>query len=91
MVRNVGRHQTHAVVAACCGEITQCSPLVLIRVVQENLVSKGACRVSGVDKQGGEGRLSEAENLRSSSEIQSIFNLLGRTGKNIIFIIRVGI
>ena len=42
-------------------------------------------------EQGGEGRLSEAENLRSSSEIQSIFNLLGRTGKNIIFIIRVGI
>ena len=49
-VRNVGRHQTHAVVAACCGEITHCGPLVLIRVVQENLVSKGACRVSGVDK-----------------------------------------
>ena len=42
-------------------------------------------------KQGGEGRISEAENLRSSSQIQSIFNLLGRTGKNIIFIIRVGI
>ena len=41
--------------------------------------------------QGGEGRISEAENLRSSSQIQSIFNLLGRTGKNIIFIIRVGI
>ena len=44
-----------------------------------------------ISVQGGEGRLSEAENLRSSSEIQSIFNLLGRTGKNIIFIIRVGI
>ena len=41
--------------------------------------------------QGGEGRISEAENLRSSSQIQSIFNLLGRTGKIIIFIIRVGI
>ena len=41
--------------------------------------------------QGGEGRISEAENLRSSSQIQSIFNLLGRTGKNIIFIIGVGI
>ena len=41
--------------------------------------------------QGGEGRVSEAENLRSSSAIQSIFNLLGRTGKIIIFIIQVGI
>ena len=44
-----------------------------------------------MNTQGGEGRISEAENLRSSSQIQSIFNLLGRTGKNIIFIIRVGI
>ena len=42
-------------------------------------------------KQGGEGRVSKAENLRSSSAIQSIFNLLGRTGKIIIFIIQVGI
>ena len=41
--------------------------------------------------QGGEGRVSEAENLRSSRAIQSIFNLLGRTGKIIIFIIQVGI
>ena len=41
--------------------------------------------------QGGEGRVSKAENLRSSSAIQSIFNLLGRTGKIIIFIIQVGI
>ena len=38
-------------------------------------------------KQGGEGRVSEAENLRSPREIQSIFYLLGRTGKFIIFII----
>ena len=36
---------------------------------------------------GGEGRVSKAENLRSPREIQSIFNLLGRTGKIIIFII----
>ena len=41
--------------------------------------------------QGGEGRQSKAENLRSPREIQSIFNLLGRTGKIIIFIIGVGI
>ena len=41
--------------------------------------------------QGGEGRVSEAEKLRSSRQIQSIFNLLGRTGKIIIFIIWVGI
>ena len=41
--------------------------------------------------QGGEGRVSKAENLRSPREIQSIFNLLGRTGKIIIFIIQVGI
>ena len=34
--------------------------------------------------QGGEGRQSKAENLRSSREIQSIFNMLGRTGKIII-------
>ena len=40
-----------------------------------------------LSKQGGEGRVSEAENLRSSRAIQSIFNLLGRTGKNIIFIL----
>ena len=39
------------------------------------------------DDQGGEGRQSKAENLRSPREIQSIFNLLGRTGKIIIFII----
>ena len=38
-------------------------------------------------EQGGEGRVSEAENLRSSRGIQSNFNLLGRTGKIIIFII----
>ena len=43
------------------------------------------------NKQGGEGRVSEAENLRSSRGIQSNFNLLGRTGKIIIFIIWVGI
>ena len=42
-------------------------------------------------RQGGEGRVSEAENLRSPREIQSIFYLLGRTGKFIIFIIWVGI
>ena len=42
-------------------------------------------------EQGGEGRISDAENLRSSSQIQSIFNLLGRTGKIIIFMIGVGI
>ena len=41
--------------------------------------------------QGGEGRVSEAKNLRSSSAIQSVFNFLGRTGKIIIFIIQVGI
>ena len=41
--------------------------------------------------QGGEGRVTKAENLRSPREIQSIFNLLGRTGKIIIFVIRVGI
>ena len=35
--------------------------------------------------QGGEGRVSKAENLRSSRANQSIFNLLGRTGKIIIF------
>ena len=33
-------------------------------------------------EQGGEGRVSKAENLRSPREIQSIFNLLGRYGKN---------
>ena len=37
--------------------------------------------------QGGEGRVSKAGNLRSSRGIQSIFNLLGRTGKIIIFVI----
>ena len=39
------------------------------------------------DGQGGEGRVTKAENLRSPREIQSIFYLLGRTGKFIIFII----
>ena len=39
MVRNVGGHQTHAVViAAGCGEMTHCGPLILLRVVQEYLV-----------------------------------------------------
>ena len=37
--------------------------------------------------QGGEGRLPIAENLRSSREIQSSFNLLGQYGKIIIIII----
>ena len=50
MVRSVGGHQTHAVTAAGCGEMTHCGPLVLCRVVQEHLVnSSGAspatCRI----------------------------------------------
>ena len=40
--RNVGGHQTHAVVIAGCGEMTHRAPLVLCRVVQEHLVSVGA-------------------------------------------------
>ena len=37
--------------------------------------------------QGGEGRLAIAENLRSSGQIQSLFNLLGRSRKIIIILI----
>ena len=53
-VRNVGGHQTHGVFVAGSGEMTHCGPLVLLRVVQEHLVSIGVgasvatCRVSGV-------------------------------------------
>ena len=45
-VRNVGGHQTHAVVAAGCGHVTHCGPLVLLRVVQEHLVSIGGASVA---------------------------------------------
>ena len=38
-------------------------------------------------QQGGEGRQTKAENLRSSRAIQSIFSLLGRNGKFFIFVI----
>ena len=52
-VRSAAGHQTHAMPAAGCGEMTHCGPLVLFRVVQENLVSVGGaimatCKVSGV-------------------------------------------
>ena len=40
-VHRAARNQAHAVVAAGCGEMTHCGPLVLFRVVQENLVSPG--------------------------------------------------
>ena len=39
------------------------------------------------EEQGGEGRQTKAENLRSSRAIQSIFSLLGRNGKFFIFVI----
>ena len=38
-VRSAARHQTHAVPAAGCGEMTHCGPLVLLRVV-DNHVTK---------------------------------------------------
>ena len=38
------------------------------------------------DVQGGEGRQTKAENLRSSRAIQSIFSLLGRNG-NFLFLL----
>ena len=41
-VHRVGGHQTHGVFAAGCGEMTHCGPLVIFRVVQEHLVSRGA-------------------------------------------------
>ena len=51
-VHRVGGHQTHGVFAAGCGHVTHCGPLVLLRVVQEHLVSPGAikatCRASGL-------------------------------------------
>ena len=37
-VSSVGRHQTHAVERAGCGEMAHCGPLVLVRVVHEHLV-----------------------------------------------------
>ena len=40
-VRSAARHQTHAVPAAGCGEMTHCGPLVLFRVVLEHVVSIG--------------------------------------------------
>ena len=40
-VHRVGGHQTHGVFAAGCGHVTHCGPLVLLRVVQEHLVSVG--------------------------------------------------
>ena len=53
-VHSFGRHQTHAMVGPGFGEMTHCGPLVLFRVVQEHLVSRGAmargatCSASGV-------------------------------------------
>ena len=46
VVHHVGGHQTHAVVVAGCGEMSHCGPLVLLRVVQENLVSIGGASVA---------------------------------------------
>ena len=36
-VRRVGGHQTHAVLAAGCGEMTHCGPLVIFRVVDNHV------------------------------------------------------
>ena len=46
-VRSAAGHQTHAMPAAGCGEMTHCGPLVLFRVVQEHLVSVGASVANG--------------------------------------------
>ena len=55
VVHCIARHQTHAVTVAGSGEMTHCGPLVIFRVVQENLVMIRArasvvatCSVSGV-------------------------------------------
>ena len=45
-VHRVGGHQTHGVFGAGCGHVTHCGPLVLLRVVQEHLVSVGASRAT---------------------------------------------
>ena len=45
-VHRAAGNQTHAVVEAGLGEMTHCGPLVLIRVVQEHLVT--TYRASGV-------------------------------------------
>ena len=45
-VHRAAGHETHGVVEAGLGEMTHCGPLVLIRVVQEHLVT--TCRASGV-------------------------------------------
>ena len=42
VVYSVGGHQTNSVPSAGFGHVTHCRPFVLIRVVQEHLVSVGA-------------------------------------------------
>ena len=46
VVHRVAGHQTHAMPAAGCGEMTHCGPLVLFRVVQEHLVIIGGAVVA---------------------------------------------
>ena len=40
-VRSAAGHQTHAMPASGCGEMTHCGPLVLFGVVLEHVVSIG--------------------------------------------------
>ena len=55
-VRSAARHQTHAVPAAGCGEMTHCSPHVIFRVVDNHVsfvtiysITIATCSASGVN------------------------------------------